>query len=395
MEWKQPEQLENRAIRIPERWLHLHFYEALNILFRMENSLRVFVYMVLKNKYLAAWQDCTIQLNDQDQTTIKAAANKRISQAQGFGYLGYEIISPLMFLSSGELTRLIFSSAYWEDFRPYFKGKKEIIQNKLEEVASIRNSLAHFRPISRDDVELTKQNIRHTFVGIENCLNEMRDTSLVVPTNSEDEWYKSLITIKSPSCKIALLQSPDGGWIRLRITYKCKIINSRKFAEEYSNYRLLDIVSSSIVRERANLTALCTFSSYSEPSGAIDKDGNLNVSKSSNLTFRVDTLKNNHIDLGRELTDLLAEIEAESIILEKDNLAKGKYVRLSTVTAQLQKSERGNYWKINSDSLATPVKPSDPPEFWGVISHYADDFVAGTQRYPWMPLDISDLEFPF
>ncbi|OBU22867.1 hypothetical protein AYY22_07830 [Photobacterium kishitanii] len=50
MDWKKAEVTENESLVIPKRWLHLHYYEALNILFRFENSLRVFVYVILKKK---------------------------------------------------------------------------------------------------------------------------------------------------------------------------------------------------------------------------------------------------------------------------------------------------------------------------------------------------------
>ncbi len=75
-----------------------------------------------------------------------------------------------MYLNGGELTRLITSDAYWEIFHKHFKGKKELIRTKLDEIGTIRNSLAHFRPLRSDDVELIKQNIRHVFIGIEEYL---------------------------------------------------------------------------------------------------------------------------------------------------------------------------------------------------------------------------------
>ena len=50
MEWKKSEKKDGNTYQIPERWLHLYYYEALNVLFRFENSLRVFVYVVLKKK---------------------------------------------------------------------------------------------------------------------------------------------------------------------------------------------------------------------------------------------------------------------------------------------------------------------------------------------------------
>jgi len=108
MDWKSASTKDGK-VSIPDTWLFLHYYEALNILFRMENSLRVFVYVVLKNRFKEKWAETTPQTAEGEQSTITATAARRITQAKGFGYLGYEIASPLMYLNSGELIQIICS----------------------------------------------------------------------------------------------------------------------------------------------------------------------------------------------------------------------------------------------------------------------------------------------
>jgi len=215
MDWKSATTKDDGTISIPDRWLYLHYYEALNILFRMENGLRVFVYVVLKNKFKQRWSETALQTADDEQSTIAATAAKRLAQAKGFGYLGYEISSPLMYLNSGELTRIITSDTYWELFKPFFRGKKEIIKTKLDEIGTVRNTLAHFRPLKQDDIELIKQNVKHAFVGIEQCLNEMTDTHRVVPTNTDEEWYKNLASLGSSRCTVRLFQNSSEKWLRV------------------------------------------------------------------------------------------------------------------------------------------------------------------------------------
>jgi hypothetical protein len=168
----------------------------------MENSLRVFVYVVLKNKFKQKWTDISLQTADDQQSTIAATAVRRVAQAKGFGYLGYEISSPLMYLNSGELTQIICADAYWSLFKPFFRGKKEIIRTKLDEIGSVRNSLAHFRPLKYDDIELIKQNVKHTFVGIEQCFAEMTDT----PRHSNK--HRRRIVQKSDDARFSPLQCP-------------------------------------------------------------------------------------------------------------------------------------------------------------------------------------------
>ena len=59
MDWQQAKQVDG-GVQIPDRWLHLHYYEALNILFRFENALRVFVYVILKREFLDEWDTAAI-----------------------------------------------------------------------------------------------------------------------------------------------------------------------------------------------------------------------------------------------------------------------------------------------------------------------------------------------
>lgn len=54
MEWKKSKQNQD-SVTIPDRWVFMHFYEAYNILFRIENALRVFIYMILRNKFKDKW----------------------------------------------------------------------------------------------------------------------------------------------------------------------------------------------------------------------------------------------------------------------------------------------------------------------------------------------------
>ena len=99
MEWLSAEAGEDRSFKIPERWLHLYYYEALNILFRFENALRLFVYVVLKRQLGKEWDLAALG----DGITIRTETRKRIHQTREHGYLGYDVSSPMLFLNSGEL----------------------------------------------------------------------------------------------------------------------------------------------------------------------------------------------------------------------------------------------------------------------------------------------------
>jgi hypothetical protein len=80
MDWKSATSKTEGSVSIPKRWLHLHYYEALNILFRMENALRVFVYVVLKNNFHEKWTETVMQTAEGEQSTIESTAAKREAQ---------------------------------------------------------------------------------------------------------------------------------------------------------------------------------------------------------------------------------------------------------------------------------------------------------------------------
>lgn len=147
MDWKNIMEGEG-GTNIPSSWLYLHYYEALNVLFRVENALRILVYVVIKNAKKDKWLDISLSSDESAETTISALAKKRITQHQTFGYLGYPIDAPMMHLTSGELVRLITSDAYWPCFKEYFLASRQVVTLKLQEIGDVRNALAHFRPIT-------------------------------------------------------------------------------------------------------------------------------------------------------------------------------------------------------------------------------------------------------
>jgi len=102
MNWRSIEKSEHEVVNIPANWLCSHYYDALTVLFRVENALRLFVYVILKDRYGPKWKDLDIASDEDSKTTISALANRRIEQGKTFGYLSYPIQSPLMHLTSGE-----------------------------------------------------------------------------------------------------------------------------------------------------------------------------------------------------------------------------------------------------------------------------------------------------
>jgi hypothetical protein len=396
MDWKSATAKDDGTISIPSRWLHLHYYEALNILFRMENALRVFVYVVLKNKFKEKWSETTMHTTDEEQSTIAATAAKRLAQAKGFGYLGYEISSPLMYLNSGELTRIITSETYWDLFKRFFRGKKEIIRTKLDEIGTVRNALAHFRPLKYDDVELIKQNVKHAFVGIEQCLAEMTDTHRVVPTNTDGEWYRDLASLGSNLCTVRLFQNSSETWIRVEIDYACALL-SASAPGAYRTFTVSNLISPAVVKGFPSLACHCTFVTEDIPYVAVSENEIPEFRKRVSLVFSRDTIVGNHGEIRDQFKDLLLKIETETELVQKDNLARGELIDSVRIWSTLQKSsDNKRQWRSTEyHKLRCEFGENDPPEYWGEIGLYTSDFIAGSSKYPWMPSHISTEEFPF
>jgi hypothetical protein len=395
MEWKQAKALKD-GVNIPQRWVYLTYYEAFNLLFRIENALRIFVYIVLKDELRDKWSEAQVIVSKDDQGTIASLAKKRMNQSQSFGYLGHNIACPIMHLNSGELTRLIISDAYWKLFKPYFLGSKEIIKSKLDEIGSIRNSLAHFRPIRTDDVDVIKQNSKHVLLGIEKFLDQVLFQSDVVPTNTSDQWYISLKTLGTDQCSFTFQQSNDEKWIRISIQYTCPIIKKEKLYSEYLRFIVLTLRSSAILKKYPEIAKdICSLSeSIGYPRMLENND--VQFDKVVSLVLSRSMLKSQHKELKKALENLLIDIAKETELIQNDNLARGKLVHSSMVNASFRKEENNSFWQWFNQAMRTPVREDDPPEYWGDFNPYGwGDFVAGTNEYPWMPESISEEEFPF
>ncbi len=390
MKWKPASQKDDATV-IPKSWINLHYYEALNALFRIENSLRVFVYVVLKNQLFDKWADINITSDDSESGTIKSIANKRIHQAQDFGYLGYIINCPMMYLTSGELIRIITHDSYWKYFKPHFPASKQTIEHKLDELGVIRNSLAHFRPMKADDVELIKQNANHALTGVEDCLNQLGSCYNVVPTNTKDEWYLALSTLGTDLCTVQLKQCNSEQWVALELTYKSRTISSSMLVEGYYSYTILNLISPSVLANYGNPTKYATCLTESAASTDSNNPKNPHFSKEISILFSRNVLKDNYAEIKPDIESLLRTITEETDLIVKDNLARGKLVSVARVSATQGKQD-SSWWNFNTDNTLCPFTQGDSPEYWG-NTDLLFSLLTLAQKYPWMPVEVSEFEF--
>ena len=297
-------------------------------------------------------------------------------------------------ITSGELVEIITSDAYWPLFKPYFKGSKEIIKTKFLEINTVRNSLAHFRPIKEDDINLLQQNTKHTLMGVEEYLIEAITCSNVVPTNTDDDWYKSIKPVGADPTEIDIFQSPNGEWIRVQLAYSSAVLQQNLWSQRYISFRLTSIKTPQIIRTFATLSKYVTYLAEKTPYARIEKENFVGRLKFVNFIFRLPVLQAHHEKIKKDLENLVLQISEETKLITQDNLACGKLVEPVSTRARPSRSEETKYWWLEVQPLKVPVVPDDPPEYWGEVDSI-DDFVCGACVYPWMQAHVSEMELPF
>lgn len=393
MNWKSATNIENNKYDIPGDWLNIEYFEALNILFRIENSLRVFVYIILKNEFQEKWKDLSITSDDEETSTISSIAKKRISQDKNYAYLGYVLNSPLLHLTSGELIRIITSESYWKFFKGYFLGTKEIMKNKLDEIGNVRNSVAHFRPIKKGDIELIKQNSIHTLSEIEKTIKDFITCPDIVPTNSEEQWYKEIVTVGTEECKINFKQSKKEEWIKIVLTFNSPIL---KKDTTYNGFavRALNIKVNSLLNSYLDLLKHTICVTELTPSIYIKNPEALSITKQIRFTVSKKSLELNYASIKSSLENILFQVSKEVTLIKEDNLARGKLIE--TINMRLDKMSNGEYHAMSVDQFSTELDENSPVEFWGSLNYSSKNFITDTEKYPWMPVNISDdKDLPF
>lgn len=390
MHWKQADHKEDNTYVLPGDWLKIEYFEAINILFRIENSLRVFVFIILKNEFKEKWKDLSVTSDDEEKSTIGSIAKKRVAQDMNYAYLGYIINSPLLHLTSGELIRIITSESYWKLFKPYFLGNKEIMKNKLDEIGNVRNSVAHFRPIKKGDVELIKQNSIHTLSQIEKTLEDFINCPDVVPTNTEELWYKELIELVSKECKISFKQSKDEKWIKLILSFHCPIISKTNVLKIF-RVTSFNLKTDDLLVHYPKLGGYTICITEDLPRSSYYNFEELEPIKNIRFTFSRRSLEENYKEIKVDLEKILLDISNELTLIKQDNLARGKIIE--SIGVNVQKSDE--LLQINSEIYKTELDEKSPVEFWGTLNFTFGDFITNTERFPWMPVDISEDDLPF
>lgn len=317
-------------------------------------------------------------------------AKSRRNQARDFGYLCYDINCPVMYLTSGELIRIITDDDYWRKyFNSYFPASKQMVKNKLDEIGVIRNSLAHFRPLKPDDVEVIKNNANHALSQVDHFLEQLGRCFYIVPTNTQEDWYLSLSPLTTESCKLTLKQCQTQAWINLQFDYHCKVVTTRVSSPTYALYTILNIITPSILKQYANITKYATCLTEEAASNDTYTPRKPSFSKSFSMLFSRDVIRDHYQDIRNDVELMLNTIGKETELISSDNLATGNIVSVSPISAKLHEGKTSKWWFIDGERTLFPVNVDSLPEYWGNV--YISEMFTSTYKYPWMPIEVTEM----
>lgn len=389
MDWKQYKNTEE-GISVPPNWLFPYYYEALTLLFRIENALRMLVFMELKSTKGSQWLGMQIATADGEELSIDNVAKKRRANDETFGYLGHRTRSPLMYLTSGELVGLILSERLWPNFRKYFSAGKQVVDLKLREIGTIRNTLAHFRPISQDDVEVVKQNANQILADIESAIQRARCIDRV-PSNCPDQWYAELKLLGPERTTLRFSECRGGEWVSIRLSFKCAILTDIPQNPRYVFWiYILNLNTPAILRLIPNLKDHVTFVSETINYTTMDEKLTPDISKECTFVFSRSMMEEKYLEIKDALEKLLSKAEEEADIITEDLSVRGDLIEVVNLRVQEREWDEGSFWLPDVSSLQSVVDSDHPPEYWDQFSIAASDFVSDTKSYPWMPVDVSE-----
>jgi hypothetical protein len=390
MNWQDIQRRDDGSVLPPTSWLYPHYYDALNALFRIENGLRVFVYAILKNVFFDKWVELSIDSDDSEKTTIASIAKKRMSQAGNFGYLGYPITCPILHLTSGELIRIITSESYWKHFAKYFPGSKEIIRNKLDEIGTIRNSLAHFRPLKPEDVALIKQNARHVLSKIEQELANLMDPDDDIPSNTADSSCKILRTLGGEVCKVVLKQSKNKHWNQLSLVVDCPITSFQQWGEGRVNYKVLYPSPPLMLYKFPVMRRFATFVTENVHYAEMPQDLRPHFQKSVSFIFNHAILEEKAEFVKTEVESIFEQFASDVSLVKSDVLAQGEILRSANISATSKQVNNKKMWHIDLRTMNCTIGDEDPPEYWGDFTIFTvGDVITEIDTYPWMKASVS------
>ncbi|HOX41518.1 MAG TPA: hypothetical protein PK263_04970 [bacterium] len=383
--------IDYERLHIPVDWVPVQYYDAYNILFRIENTLRLLLFVVLKSHYRDEWEN--IQIADEvNPGTIRALAKIRREAAQDFGHLGSPSNNPLLFLNGGEIVRLITSEKYWQYFQECFPANRKNTQLKLFEILSIRNDMAHFRAINREHLVTLKNNINQVLKKAGDYLAGVVCYGLIgQPTSITQEWSADLERMSQGNVHLTIFPGSEG-WLTIKLYYRQPITTITELSNSDKLVMFKRLESLSILEHYKGITNNIV-SMQETVEAEMDEDDHLYfddyIDAELMFTAHVRTINKHAEEFVSEVKRLVANILSE----ESGKNATGEKTVLSVGTI-LWSDGLNSLW----NDIAKKAIESRFPEYWGDYfgkkAYVPENFIMRTRYFPWFAKTITQRDNP-
>lgn len=253
MRWLRSERNNHFGPTIPGGWLNIRYIEALSILFRIENSLRLYVFCLLKENLGAGWRGVQVADPGGESKSIAQIAKQRATQMLKHGYVSRQARCDLAHLTLGQLVSLILDDKQWKFFGRHFRADKQVIKHKLLELAEIRNALTHFRVITDSDIDRLRLNATDTLGGVEAYLNTLVLPKTELPSNETDAGWDQQLVGKHGELVVRALEHAGRDLTSLTIEHWSHAWSAIK-APNNRNVRLKSPQSNALLSSRNTMT---------------------------------------------------------------------------------------------------------------------------------------------
>ncbi len=114
--------------------------------------------------------------------------------------------------------------------------------------------------------------------------------------------------------------------------------------------------------------------------------------KNIDITFNRKIIRDRHVSIKKDLETILQTVTEETDLILKDNLARGQLINTCFVSTRLEGIGEQSSWVDSFDDALCPSTKDDPPEYWSNTMFMLLDTLTSVEKYPWMPVDVSEFD---
>ena len=177
------------------------------LFYQLERWLREMVYLELKAHFGENWwTEAEQALKRSRGGGIPAARSLRADKRHP--HMSTPENDPLWFLSLDSLTKIILDKKLWRLFGSYLTTKS-LVKAKFDEIAPIRNRIAHYRALHKDDIDRIVAVLRDIDEGFWRFCTSYNNNKWFVPPHTKDPVFEHFADRQHRG----MSKTSDGKWV--------------------------------------------------------------------------------------------------------------------------------------------------------------------------------------